>query len=302
MRPISRRTLGGLFGGGLVSAWNPARAMDPVRRTGKPLIKLAVAAYSLRQLLESKGGKPAAMTLEQFAEFAAGLGLGAIEPTSYYFTDTSNAYMARYKQFCTRLGLDISGTAVGNDFTTPDAAKQKSQMAQVVAWIEKCSILGGKTIRIFAGNLPQGETLQKAQQRCIGVIGEACDHAAKYGVILALENHGGITAKADDLLTLVRGINHANFGINLDTGNFHTADPYGDLEKLAPYAVVVQVKTEVQQAGKAKEPADLKRLVTMLEKVSFRGYLALEHEADEEPREGVARAIGQLQKLVGNQA
>jgi len=37
----------------------------------------------------------------------------------------------------------------------------------------------------------------------------------------------------------------------------------------------------------------------MLQKVNFRGYLAVEHEANEDPKEGVLRAITELKTLVG---
>ncbi|MFM8934055.1 MAG: sugar phosphate isomerase/epimerase family protein [Gemmataceae bacterium] len=303
MSTLTRRNFATLALGGITTfPLATAQAIDPITRTGKPLIKLAVAAYSFRKFLDLKGKTPPTMTMEQFAEWVAGIGLGAVEPTSYYFPDTSNTAMARYKLHCAKLGLDITGTAVGNDFTTPDAAKQKTQMQLVKDWVEKCSILGGKTIRIFAGNLPKGDTLPKAQERCINAIGQACDHAAQYGVILALENHGGITARVEDLLTLVKRVNHPNFGVNLDTGNFRTDDPYGDLEKIAPYAVVAQLKTEMHPKGKDKEPANLKRLVGMLQKVNFRGYLAVEHEANEDPKEGVLRAITELKQWVGGAA
>ena len=70
---------------------------------------------------------------------------------------------------------------------------------------------------------------------------------------LALENHGGITATPDQLLKLVQAIDSPNFGVNLDTGNFHGDDPYADLARLAPYAVNVQVKTEITPQGKPRK-------------------------------------------------
>ena len=48
--------------------------------------------------------------------------------------------------------------------------------------------------------------------------------------------------------------------MNLDTGNFHGEDPYAEIAELAPYAVNVQVKTEIRRKGKAKEEADLARV------------------------------------------
>lgn len=298
---INRRTFGKIAFASTSTtliANNSSFAIEPVKRTGKSLIKLSLAAYSFRKYLEFKGTNKPTMTLEQFAEYASEQGLGAIEPTSYYFPDTSKEFFPKYKAFCTKLGLDISGSAVGNNFCIPDAAKLKEQMTSVNEWVERCSILGCKTIRIFAGTIAKGDTEEKAKERCINAIGQACDYAAKFGVILALENHGGITASVEQILSIVKSINHPYFGVNLDTGNFHTADPYGDLAKLAPYAVTVQVKTEIQKAGQKKEDADLKKLVDMLKAVNYRGYMALEYEANEEPKAGVPKALEELKKLV----
>ena len=298
---INRRTFGKIAFASTSTALianSSSFAIAPVKRTGKSLIKLSLAAYSFRKYLEFKGTNKPTMTLEQFAEYASEQGLGAIEPTSYYFPDTSKEFFPKYKAFCTKLGLDISGSAVGNNFCIPDAAKLKEQMTSVNEWVERCSILGCKTIRIFAGTIAKGDTEEKAKERCINAIGQACDYAAKFGVILALENHGGITASVEQILSIVKSINHPYFGVNLDTGNFHTADPYGDLAKLAPYAVTVQVKTEIQKAGQKKEDADLKKLVEILKGVNYRGYMALEYEANEEPKTGVPKALEELKKLV----
>lgn len=298
---INRRTFGKIAfasSSATLLTRHSALAIEPVKRTGKSLIKLSLAAYSFRKYLEFKGTNKPTMSLEQFAEYASEQGLGAIEPTSYYFPDTSKEFFPKYKAFCTKLGLDISGSAVGNNFCIPDAAKLKEQMNSVNDWVERCSILGCKTIRIFAGTIAKGDTEEKAKERCINAIGQACDYAAKFGVILALENHGGITASVEQILSIVKSINHPYFGVNLDTGNFHTADPYGDLAKLAPYAVTVQVKTEIQKAGQKKEDADLKKLVEILKAVNYRGYMALEYEANEEPKIGVPKALEELKKLV----
>src|SRR5437868_4343195 len=87
-----------------------------------------------------------------------------------------------------------AGTALGNNFCTSNPNKLKEQMAYVKEWVEHSSRLGAKTIRIFAGNVEKGDTEEAARSRCIEAIQEACDFAGKYGIYLALENHGGITA------------------------------------------------------------------------------------------------------------
>jgi sugar phosphate isomerase/epimerase len=285
-----------LAGAGLAAGAGSATAIEPIRRDGPSHLRLSIAAYSFRKELTSKP-KPA-MTLDDFIDLAAALDLDAVELTAYYFPRTTPDYLAHLKGRCTRLGLDVSGTAVGNNFCVADPDALKKQIDSVKEWTEHSARLGAKTMRIFAGNVAKGDDADKARARCVAAIQEACDHAAKFGVYLALENHGGITGTIEQILALVKAVKHEWFGVNLDTGNFHTDDPYGDLEKLAPYAVTAQVKTEIQRRGMKKEDADLKRLIDILRQARYRGYVALEYEAAEDARTAVPRHIETLKKLV----
>jgi sugar phosphate isomerase/epimerase len=287
-------------GAGVALGASAAGAIEPIRRGGLPShLRISVAGYSFRQYLDLKKKPKPPMDLDGFIEKCAGLGVDAVELTAYYFAQTTPEYLAHLKGHCTRLGLDVSGSAVGNNFCVSDPAKLKAQVDSVKQWAEHTARLGGKTVRIFAGNLERGDTEEKARARCVAAIQEACDHAGKYGVYLALENHGGITSTLDQTLALVKAVQHDWFGVNWDTGNFHTPDPYADLEKLAPYAVTVQIKTEVQRKGMQKEEADLKRLTDILRGAGYRGYVVLEYEAAEDPMQGVPRAVAALKKLMG---
>jgi sugar phosphate isomerase/epimerase len=286
-------------GAALAASGPRASAIEPFRRPAPARLRLSLAAYSYNRYLDLRRGRKPSMTLEQFIDAAGGMPLDAVELTAYYFRETTPRYLASLKGRCTRLGLDVSGTAVGNNFATSSAARLKEQMAHVRSWIEHTSRLGGKTMRIFAGNVDKGDTEERARARCVAAIQEACDHAAEYGVYLALENHGGIVTTIDQMLTLVRAVKHDWFGVNLDTGNFHSRDPYADLERLAPYAITVQLKTEIRRAKRAKpEDADLKRLIEMLRGVNYRGYVALEYEAAEDPKPAVPRHVATLRKLM----
>jgi len=286
--------------GQVASPPGSTHAIEPIQRIGKPHFRLSLAGYSLR---DHFGGKrQPVITLEDFADLAAQWGFDAIEPTAYYFKDTSPAFLARLKARCTRLGLDVSGGAVGNNFCVADPQALKKQIADVKAWIERYSLLGGKTIRIFAGSVPKGDTEENARRRCIDAIHECCDHAARYGIYLALENHGGITSTPQQILAIIHAVKHDYFGVNLDTGNFHGEDPYEELAQIAPYAVVCQVKTEISRTRNGKrlpaEPADLKKILNILRGVAYRGYVVLEYEAAEEPMKAIPRHAQELRKLI----
>ena len=273
-----------------------AAAIDPIKRPpGKPDLKLSLAAYGFRDALNLK--KPT-MTLFDFIDLAAGLPLDAVELTSYYFADTSDEYLNKLKAHAAGKKLAISGVPVGNTFTLKDEAKRREQINLVKAWTERAARLGAKTVRIFAGNLEKGETLADAQKRVVDAMNECCEVAEKLGVYLALENHGGITDTAEHLLELVKPVKSPALGVNIDTGNFHTADPYADIARIAPYGVVSQVKTEVYPGNK-KEEADLGRVVKILKDANFHGYVALEYEAAEDPKVAVPRHVKELRRLIG---
>mgnify|MGYP002624191781 FL=1 len=208
--------------------------------------------------------------------------------------------MLKLKQQAFRLGLDISGTAINNNFCLPEGEDRTKSLEHTRRWIDYAAILGARGIRILAGYVPPGDTFDAALKRCVAGVNEALEHAAQKGVVLAIENHGGITAEADGLLAICEQVNDSPwFGVNLDSGNFHTADPYGDLAKIAPYAVNAQIKVDMHPAGGEKQPADIDRIIHILADADYRGYVVLEYEGAGEPKEEIPKYIEQLRKAIG---
>src|SRR5687768_11351987 len=100
-------------------------------------MRLGCAAYSYRFLLND-----GTMSLEQFVDACAEMGLDGVELTSYYFPSTGRDYLNRLKRHCFVRGQHILGTAVGSNFTQPDAAKRREQVEMTRAWIDHSVILG----------------------------------------------------------------------------------------------------------------------------------------------------------------
>lgn len=278
------------------------KAADPLQRTGGPLIKLSLAAYSFNGQLAKRGTPDeiakAEMTLEKFIEFCAAQGLGATELTGYYFPeDITTEYLLNIRAMTHRLGLSISGTAIGNDFCVADGDAREKQLAECREWIDHAAIMGAPAIRIFAGKVPKGDTEDAAIERCAAGINDSLRYAATKGVYLALENHGGITATPEQMLKIIHKVDSSPwFGVNFDSGNFQTEDPYTDLAKIAPYAVNAQIKASIAPGGK-KQPADLPRIIDILKNAGYRGFVALEYEEQESPFEAIPRILDQLRPL-----
>lgn len=271
-----------------------ALSAEPIVRNGTSKFKFSLAAYSYRKLLQ---GKTAELTVADFIDDCATMQLEGTELTSYYFPNpVTPEYLRQLKQQCFRLGLDVSGTAVGNDFGHPPGEKRDQQIAHLKHWIDNAEILGAPVIRVFAGHVQQETTPEQSHKLMVAGLEECCEYAGQHGVHLALENHGGPTATPEGLLALVHDVKSPWFGVNLDTGNFHTEDVYGDLAKVAPYALNVQVKVVISGPGKQKEPADFERLATILRDAGYRGYIVLEYEENENPREACPAYIAQLRE------
>lgn len=275
-----------------------ARAIEPIKRVaGPPQFKFSLAAYSYRALLTDKSGT---FKLEDFVTDCAKFGLEGTELTSYYFPEsTTPEYLRSIKKLCFEQGLTISGTAIRDELALPKGSKRDDEIAHVKKWIDYAEILGAPVIRIFSGHAAKDQSVEEAHKLAVEGMEECCDYAGKHGVFLALENHGGLTESVDGLLALVRDVKSPWFGVNLDSGNFRSPDPYADLAKIAPYALNVQIKVVIQRGDRKtaeREPSDFKKLAQMMKDVGYRGFIVLEYEEAENPREACPRHLKELRE------
>ncbi|MBC7967633.1 MAG: sugar phosphate isomerase/epimerase, partial [Fuerstia sp.] len=188
-----------------------ATVADPVKRPGAPLLKLSLAGYSFNRMFAKRGTPDeiakAEMSLEKFIDYCAAQGLGATELTGYYFPKViTTEYLLSLRAQTHRLGLSISGTAIGNDFCLAEGDARQKQLAECREWIDYAAIMGAPAIRIFAGKTPKDDSEDAAIERCVAGINECLKYAATKGVFLALENHGGITATPEQMFRIIEQV------------------------------------------------------------------------------------------------
>lgn len=286
--------MGGLLTAGMIAGTHGVLAAEPVSRKGAAVVKVGCAAQSYRKYLIDN-----TMTLEGFLDLAAELGCDGVEMTSYYFPKGFDlAYINKLKRRAFQLGLDICGTSVGNNFVIPAGPKRDEQIALAKTWIEHAAEMGAPVIRIFGGGVPKDVSRDDAIKWSVECIQTVVPYAEQHGVVLAVENHGGMPATSEEVIRILDGVKSDWVAANLDTGNFRTADPYADVAKTAPYSVTTHFKTEVAPQGKPKVPSDVKKIVGILRSAGYRGYLTLEYEGKEEPKTAVPTAIKAIREAV----
>lgn len=251
-------------------------------------IRLSCNLYSFNEPLMS-----GQMTLDQVLTFCAELGFDAVDPTGYYFPNypalPDDRYVYQIKRNAFRLGLDISGTGVRNDFTLPDPTRRKAEVELVRKWVGVAARLGAPVLRVFAGTgkeLPTGYNREEVTGWVIDAVRECVNYGAKEGVMIVLQNHADFIQNADQLLQLVRGVNSEWLAVNLDVGSFKTGDPYAQIAQAAPHAATWQIKENLFVDGQEVE-TDLSRIMRIVRESGYRGYLPIETLGKGDPREKV---------------
>jgi sugar phosphate isomerase/epimerase len=264
-------------------------AFEPIKRAGGSHLKTSLNVYSFLELLNANlKDKTKGVDLFGVCDFCARCGFDAVDVTGYFFPgypDTpEDKYVISLKRHAFNLGLGISGTGVRNDFTTADKAVRAEGVQRIKNWIEVATKLGAPTVRVFADSQPPFKTWQEASGNAareqVGEwmaadLRECAEHGGKFGVIVAVQNHGDFINSGAEHLNLLKRVDHEWCSALVDTGKYITDDPYVDIALLAPYAVNWQIKETLFSKPDAPR-TDMTRLLTIVRKAGYRGYLPIE--------------------------
>lgn len=271
----------------------PMLAVRPMVAAAAPRARFrtAICAYSFRDELKAK-----TMTYDDLVRMAVDLDIDGLDLTVYWFPDTSDGFLLPLRNLAYRNGVEIYSISIRTNMCRATPELQATEVQEVKKWVDAADKLGAGHIRVFGGNVPTGHTDVEAAGWVAEILKRASEYSGAKGVILGLENHGGITLKAERVIDIVRQVDSPWVGINLDTGNFREK-PYEQIEMCLPYAVNAQFKTEMRFDGGRQEPSDWERIVKLFAKAGYKGYLALEYEGREPAPQAFPRHIKRLSEL-----
>ncbi len=302
-------------GAGLLSASSAVAAVSPARK--RP-VQLAIASYSYWHFRTAK------VSIETVIEKAAALGVPGVDilhrqmdiPEKEPLTVAHRGYLQKLKRHAFRHGVSLVCLSIHQDFVDPSADYRRAQVEHTLKCIEIAAALGIPSIRLNSGRwntiasfddlmkargeepiLP-GHTEDEGFKWCQDCIEQCLPRAAELGVVLALENHWGLTRTPAGLLRLVNAVNSPWLGALMDTGNF-LEDPYTKLAAIAPKTVFVQAKTYFGGGEWYTLDLDYARIAKILADANYTGWVSLEMEGKEPADTAVPKSLEVLRKAFG---
>jgi sugar phosphate isomerase/epimerase len=270
-------------------------------------MKLGISSYSYWHFREPK------VSIETVIDKACEFGVEGVDVLHRQMDSEEPSYLQRLKRRAFTHGIDLICLSIHQNFVSPNAHVRQKNIDHTLHCIDLAYRMGIPAIRINSGRwgtvesfdrlmalggveppLP-GYTADDAFGWCIDSLGNCLPRAEECGVILALENHWGLTQTPEGVLRIADAFRSDYLGVLLDTGNFGEA-PYEKLALLAPRAVLVHAKAYDGGGEWYTLDLDYQKVAAILANVNYRGYVSLEFEGREDADTAVPRNIQMLRQ------
>lgn len=176
-------------------------------------------------------------------------------------------------------------------------------------WIDAAKFLGCKTMRVNLHGEAEREAKKTVSIDSLSKLGEL----AGPDLNIVVENHGHESSDAGWVVEVMKGVNRSNVGTLPDFGNFCLTHPWGETQspcdkmydryqgvrEMLPYAKGVSAKSYDFDAQGEQPLMDYNRLLDLVKKSGFKGYIGIEYEGNTQPEdEGVRKTIALLEKYM----
>jgi sugar phosphate isomerase/epimerase len=276
--------------------------------TRKPFFEISLAEWSLHKTLFAKQMTNLDFPVKARQEF----GIGIVEYVNTFFKDKANdtAYLndllARCKDNNVRNHLIMCDGE--GDLGDSDEARRKKAVENHYRWVEAAKYLGCQTIRVNAAGKGSAEEVKK---QAIDGLSRLSEFAAKTGINVIVENHGGYSSNGQWLASVMKGVGMKNCGTLPDFGNFcikrstdwktceESYDRYQGTQELMPFAKGVSAKTyDFDAQGNCIE-TDYTKMLAIVKKAGFRGIAGIEYEGSKLSEADGIRATKALLERLG---
>ena len=286
-------------------------------------MKTSVTSYSFQQYL--KAGK---LTLQDLPAKAAEMGFEGIEFTNFSSDITQEERLALATDLRGRVeknGLAMVSYTVAAKLWQSDEAARLAEIERVKGEVDVAAALGAPVMRhdLVWKLEPSGAGrgfLTMIPQLAESVR-EITAYAASKGIRTCSENHGFIAQDSYRMEAIVAAVNHDNYGLLVDVGNFLCADedPITAVSRVANYAFHVHAKdmlicpidtdggvgiiktrgmNGLKPTAVGYGSVPVKQCLAILKKAGYDGFVTVEYEGKEDCLEGIAKGLKNLRSYL----
>ena len=261
-----------------------------MNRTQK--LKVGIDSYCFHRLFGEvyphQFRQDALLNMEDFLAYAKSLDVDGVSLESCFFPSFEPEYLAQVKQWLDDYQFDRV-YAWGH----PDGlegGKSEAEFESMLKHIDHAKAIGADVMRVVGSSLMfRFEPHEPQLEKLATMFKQAVREAEAQGVKLAIENH--IDYNSDEILWLLKEVDHPSFGVNFDSGNFLRVldDPVKAMEKLAPYVLATHIKDMLPVKGVAVDEwyffscvptgnglIDNQRIAQLLVDHNYQGFFAVE--------------------------
>jgi sugar phosphate isomerase/epimerase len=287
-------------------------------------MQIGVSSYSFSRLVRA-GEMPQKDVIAKAGE----IGFDVIEFSTIAVPEgkTLPDFAKELKDEADRLGMAITNYTIGANFLTGSGGDWKAEAERVKEEVKIAQILGAPGMRHDAATgFPPDHQGAKGFNAALPTLAKGCravtEFAADLGIKTMVENHGHFCQDSTRVEQLVDAVDHANFGVLIDMGNFICVDedPVTAVGRLMPHAFHVHAKDFHLKPGTDLFPGEgwgmtrggnyrrgaiighgnvpVTQIIKIMKKENFGGVLSIEFEGIEDPIQGITIGHENLRRFV----
>lgn len=304
------------------AASGTTRALSAEPTAAKPIsaprVQFGISSYSFWHFTPQKP------SIEQVIDRTAALGIAGVDILHRQMdTEELGPLNAALHLYCRKLkrhallsGVALNCLSTHQSFLSANPAERHKWMAHTEKCIEIAYALGIPCVRVNTGTWgtipdfnelmkrrgeeppPRGVKEEDGYRWTVEGLSKCVEIAEERGVVLALENHWGLSRTPEGMLRILDAIPSPWLGALLDTGNF-LEDPYDKIAKIAPRTVFVQAKTYPGGGEFYTLDLDYKRIAKILAEAGYKGWVSLEMEGKEASETAIPKSLAMLREAFG---
>ncbi|NLM38644.1 MAG: sugar phosphate isomerase/epimerase [Firmicutes bacterium] len=243
--------------------------------------------------------------------------------------ETPLSFAPRVREACDEAGLKVASYTIWADFINGSNGDWQQEVERLKDEVRVAQILGCPAMRHDATwGFPRDKKGARGFDDALPILIQGCravtEFAADLGVKTMVENHGFFAQDSERVERLVNGVDHPNFGVLLDMGNFLCVDedPARAVGRLMPYAFHVHAKDFHYKSGSLPDPGEgwfrsrggnylrgaiighgevpITQCLRIMKNHGYDGVLSIEFEGMEEPIKAIETGLANLKSYVAS--